>query len=118
MAMAVTLRNLEQDSLGFVDDDMMMMKTWDEVTLRVLARKFGRGEETGLRDCASFGAVWEMVNLRHEIFSLMPVEVKPQAIFMTEDEMRLRIRGYCSEERVEGRTGATGMFEHDLSNRR
>jgi len=67
---------------------MGMFTTFTEANLRNLATRIARNEATSVEHMPSFGAAMRNTDLKHEVFSLIPMRYAANLLTMTVDEVR------------------------------
>ena len=87
-ALANTMRDIEEDTLGTDASDLGMFWTLTEANVMRVATKVGKGETTSIEDMPSWQEVRQLPEMKLEAFSPMLVRVQPSAIKMSRDEVR------------------------------
>ena len=113
-SLMVTLRTIEISSVGGFAGNMSLFRTFTPENVKRVAHAVLRQEST-MRGNASFDEVLRQADLKFEIVSLMGVKVEPEAIAMTQPELkhpittkRQKVADYGA---APGITGDSGLFE-------
>ena len=67
---------------------MGMFSTFTEANLRNLAARIARNEATSVENMPSYGAAMRNVDLKREVFSLIPLRYSANLLTMTVAEVR------------------------------
>ena len=93
---------------------MGIFSTFTEANLRDLAMRIARGENTSVENMPSYGAAMRNTDMKHEVFSLIPVRTSPGSIAMTRAEVRAMIEAVHGplrpEAHVPGRIEGASVF--------
>ena len=93
---------------------MGIFPTFTEANLRDLAMRIARGENTSVENMPSYGAAMRNIDLKHEVFSLIPVRSWPGSIAMTRAEVRAMVEAAHGplrpEAQLPGRTEGASVF--------
>jgi hypothetical protein len=110
----LTMRNFEQDTLPQDVGTMGLFCSMTESNLRELAMRIARGENTSVENMPSYAAAMRNIDMKHEVFSLIPVRTWPGSVAMTTAEIRAMSaasgRPLRSDSMVPGRPAGASLF--------
>jgi len=110
----LTMRNFEQDTLPQDVGTMGLFCSMTESNSRELAMRIARGENTSVENMPSYAAAMRNIDMKHEVFSLIPVRTWPGSVAMTTIEIRAMSqasgRPLRSEAIVPGRPAGASLF--------
>jgi len=109
----LTMRNIEENTIPQDAKTLGIFTTFTEANLRDLALRMARGETTTVEHMPSYAEAMRNMDMKHEVFSLIPVRVEPRLIAMTRAEVRAMIeasgRPLRAEARVPGHAGPSAF---------
>ena len=85
---AVTMKDVEEDSVGTAACDFGFFWTFSEPAVMRIAEKVGRNQTTSVEDMPSWASVMSQPLLKIEVFSLMLVRVQPSSMRMSNSEIK------------------------------